>query len=289
MSAQTEKDTKRREIIQLKEIPPLPLIGQEILQAINDDDVSIETMAKIIEQDPGLTARIVSLANSSFFANINEISSVQEAIVRNLGLDLVKSLAFSMIMSGVFNLNKCPYFNIEKYWKVAMLTATLSQQLGRHLNSEIKSRNQLYLGGMLHNLGLLLLVHSYPEQMNEILNKHQNGPPTTLIALEEANLSITHHETASWLAKKWGLPSVLTHIVSYRADAHYDGADRELVQTVRFCANWAKALVDDMAFRPEPTSTLLPLGIDETAISSVTDFYSTRIDNLFETASRMGG
>jgi HD-like signal output (HDOD) protein len=56
----------RLEIQKIKELPPLPVIAQQLLATINDDDTSIDDIAKVIQSDPILTSRILGLANSAF-------------------------------------------------------------------------------------------------------------------------------------------------------------------------------------------------------------------------------
>jgi len=57
----------RLEIQKIKELPPLPVIARQLLAAINNDDTSIDEIAKVIQSDPILTSRILGLANSAFF------------------------------------------------------------------------------------------------------------------------------------------------------------------------------------------------------------------------------
>ncbi len=67
MATSTACTSIRLEIQKIKDLPPLPVVAQQLLAAINDDDSSIDDIAKVIQADPILTSRILGLANSAFF------------------------------------------------------------------------------------------------------------------------------------------------------------------------------------------------------------------------------
>lgn len=107
MSTITTSTSIRLEIQKIKELPPLPVIAQQLLAALNSDEVSIDEIAKVIQSDPIVTSRILGLANSAFFGFRRSLYNLTEAIVTVLGLDLVRALGLAMVMGGVFDVRKC--------------------------------------------------------------------------------------------------------------------------------------------------------------------------------------
>ena len=84
----------------LEHLPPLTPVATRLLAVTSDPDLAINELAAIIEQDPPLTARILGLANSAFFGQVNPIFKVEHAIIRVLGLNMVRSLALSIALTG---------------------------------------------------------------------------------------------------------------------------------------------------------------------------------------------
>ena len=95
----------RLEIQKLKNLPPLPFIAQQLIGALNNEDSSMTAIAAIINQDPSLASQILGLSNSAFFGFGRKLYTVHEAII-NLGLDLVRGLALTLVMGGVFDIKK---------------------------------------------------------------------------------------------------------------------------------------------------------------------------------------
>lgn len=154
--ALTEHVSRNNLLREHLELPPLPVAAQRLLAMMDDDEVEIETLAEVIELDPALTARIIGLSRSAFFGDGSRIHSVRDAIVRVLGLNLVRSLALSMSLSGVFSTRRVPSFDLQRYWCTALLTGHLARLLTPYLAacSEIEPDSS-YLAGLLHSIGYL--------------------------------------------------------------------------------------------------------------------------------------
>ena len=153
----------RLEIQKIDYLPPMPVVAQEILIASNDHTSDMDDIAQIIKKDPALTAKIVGMANSAFFGFGRNVTTLEQAIINVLGLDLVKGFALSLAMSGVFNPEKCENFDLKRYWCSAFLTAELATGFANHIDSKQSlDPNELYLYGLLHNIGILVLADRFP-------------------------------------------------------------------------------------------------------------------------------
>lgn len=153
MSGQQAVSSVRLEIQKIDHLPPMPSIAQEILIASNDDTSDMNDIAKIIKKDPGLTAKIIGMANSAFFGFGRNVATLEQAIINVLGLDLVKGFSLSLAMSSVFDLDKCANFDLKRSWSSAFLTAELASGFTNHIDSkQVLDPNQLYLHGLLHNI-----------------------------------------------------------------------------------------------------------------------------------------
>ena len=119
----------RTRVRSLTDLPPMPAVAQKLLTLLTNENVELDEVASTIEMDPGLSARIIGLAGSAFFGSPQPIYTVKEAILKVLGLNMVKSLAISVAISGGFKVDQCKEFDLQRYWGGAMLTADLAQAL----------------------------------------------------------------------------------------------------------------------------------------------------------------
>src|SRR5690606_30817792 len=101
---------------QLQSLAPLPVVAQKLLQDLEREDLSLAQLAGVIEMDPALTARLMGLSNSAYFAGSTPATSVVDAVGRVLGLDLVKNLALGVVLGGAFDTGRCSAFHAEEFW-----------------------------------------------------------------------------------------------------------------------------------------------------------------------------
>ncbi|MBK1734118.1 histidine kinase [Halorhodospira abdelmalekii] len=228
-------------------LPVLPYIAHEILVTTSTNDVDIATVAKVLGREPGLTARIIAVANYAFFSRRETIYSLERAIMR-IGLNRVRVLATSLLLNQVFDTSKCPAFHLERYWYESIATAFCAARLAPHTLPEHGSE-AAYLGGVLHNIGLLLLVHVFPNAMNDILSRRQDEPDRPLSLLTFQELGCDYHEAGEMLLHEWQLPEAIVAVAGgpernrYGAPAARGapGTHGRLIETVEFAHHWVQA------------------------------------------------
>lgn len=219
-------------------LPPLPFLAHDILIATASDDADLAGIAEKISREPGIAARIIGIANSAFYHGSRPIHSVEGAIVR-LGVKRVRMLTLSTLLADSFDTKKCRAFKPDLYWYQAMGTAHCASLIAPALPG--LDPEAAYLGGLLHNIGLLLLVSTFPSQMSDILALHAAEPARSLAALIRERLGTDHHDAGQLLLSGWGLPPAIcatTGAASFVSDA---SAQAPLVNLIDFCARWTTA------------------------------------------------
>jgi len=255
----------RLEVQKLNELPAMSLVVHQFLAAIEDADIGIGHLANIIEKDPALLGRIIGVANSAYFSPPEPVTTAEDAIFKVLGLNTTKSLTLGIILSGPFDASRCPRFPLDLFWLECIFTATLAQSLAALIRLEEKpSPSEAYLAGLLHKIGLLALVHLYPETMNAVIGKRQECcSPHELQRLEQEALRTDHAEVGAWLARKWHLPLMIVQVMENYLDPEYRGVHWQLVHLLGFCSRWAAAAVHNGNDEDYPClSELELLGID---------------------------
>lgn len=278
----------RLEVQNLKDVPPLPLTAQRILKMLEDEALSVEAFTAVIEQDPGLAARLLGLANSAFFGFSGKIDTLEAAIVRVLGFDIVKSLAFSMAMSSEFEARRCPEFALDRYWSVAIVTAITVGTFKREVHGFASgSDKHLYLCGLLHNLGQLALVHCCPDKMGRALKLYAASPGSPLSAAEQQVFGCDHHDAGGWLARKWGLPEVIVNVIEHHFEPDYRGPDAGKARLVGCCAQLANHWMYGEPPSAEGISVALAaLGVPPREIDAGYARLQVRLDEIRQTAQQ---
>lgn len=237
-------------------LPPLPTIACKLLGLVGREDCDIETLSRLIEQDPGLTARIIGIANSAYFARRTPICSVSEAIVRVLGLNLVRGIAIGIALGKPFDASACPAFQLDRYWYRAIQTANLAGALAPLAHLGDNERDCLFICGLLHNLGQIVLVHAFPDRMNRVFLLWAKQPELGLLNLQSQHVAMTEIEAGTIIALRWQLPANVADIIEFRRDPLRAGAATPLVQLIAYCAEYASTLYEDSAAPMPPLGTI---------------------------------
>lgn len=279
-------------MLHLQQLPPLSVIAQRLLREIASDDIDIPKLAAIIEQDPALTARLVGVANSAYFAAKEKVYTVADAIIRVLGLKLVRSLAIGIALSRPFNAHGCREFELDRYWYCSMQTAALASRLGAHLVADSPVRDLLFLAGLLHNLGQLALVHVFPEQMCQILQAVRSDPLLNREQMQCQAFGLDEHQAAVALGHKWHLPYAILRIIEHQADPHYNGDHWQGAHLVGYCGALANRCYDDPHLFdaiPPPDSALSSLALEPDTVRAALRELAARDTEMRALAHNLAG
>jgi len=227
---------KRGKVLELPDLPIMPVLGQQILSQVTGEHVDIPRLAKTIEQDPAVFARIIGVANSAYFGCPDKIYTITHAIVRVLGLCMVKSLSLGMVLSRPLDVKACSRFDMQDYWFNSILTATVAQRLARYIKFGQKDfQDHAYLAGMLNNIGELILVKLFPSEMTDVYGRLEQNPALNELALQKEIIGINKYEASSILAGRWHLPSDLQTMYRNFEDKQYEGEHWQLLRLMRLC------------------------------------------------------
>lgn len=279
----------KSEILKLKHLPPLSATATRLLEMIGDSAVEIEDLASVIEQDPGLSARILGLANSAYFAQANPINTVKNAIIRVLGLNMVKSLALSIAMAGTFDTRNCEGFSLADYWFSALGCAALAKQLANKTPQAKRPHlDSVYLCGVMWNLGALILAHQYPQASSQVYREKVKNPEASIIELEREIIGIDRQQAGQWVAERWHLPEAVVHAITHYSDPEYEGEDRFLVLLVGAASTRITAyLADEESSLLDSDVLKSKMGLAEDILINIETDFRAQCDGLQSTANML--
>jgi putative nucleotidyltransferase with HDIG domain len=202
-------DILKSYVRKIKELPTLPSTAQEILRLSNDPMMSVDTLMNIVETDPAISAKILSVANSAFFSYPVRTTKLNDAIMR-IGFSNVKSIAVGIsVLSFLGDGRKTEgYLRLYNHSVAVGLTARyIADSLRLRISADI------LIDGILHDLGYLVLYRYFPDIYQEILKSSKDAP--SLLAAEKSIISYSHADIGYWLADQWYLPDTIKDTVLY--------------------------------------------------------------------------
>ena len=259
------------------EIPPLADTAQKIIKLRVDPNASVDDITSVVETDPALAAQVVSWAASPYYASPGRIRSVEDAIVRVLGFDLVINLALGLALGKTLALPKDAPQQATPYWQRAIYTAAVIEGLTRAMpRPERPEAGLTYLGGLLHNFGYLLLAHVFPPHFTLICRHLEVNPHLSHSYVEQHLLGITREQIGAWLMKVWDLPEELVAALRFQQDADYTGAHAAYPNLLLLATRLLRTRgIGDGPVQEVPEALLASLGLSrvkaEEVVSQVLD------------------
>lgn len=208
VSEKTIGDSISLEILISKtRLPPLPAHITKLMEMARQpmDNIEIGDFAKLVETDPGLFASVLKLANSPYYGGVDKIITLRTAITR-IGLsETINSVCLFCLKKILPQLPSIDFFSAKDYWAYSWACAVANRRLG-HPNLALGiNAGELYLAGLLHGMGKLLLAIHYPDEFLKCLKLTQkfNQP---LYKAELEILGTTDAFIASKIMETWNLP-----------------------------------------------------------------------------------
>lgn len=218
-------------------LPSLPKVYQELTTAIADENTTTQDIAKIFSHDMVLSAKLLQLVNSPYFGLNRVISNLPEAI-NLIGIKKLNNLVLSVHIKNAFPV-KIP--EMERYmqyiWQDAGRTAELARQIALSEDQQEDRPDQAYLGGLLHNLGLLIFLSRGGNQLKELMEQIKNTD-ISLDELELTHFGFTRSEAAAYLLSLWKIPPRIIESILLQNtpnDTDYDGVNALTAVHVAAC------------------------------------------------------
>jgi putative nucleotidyltransferase with HDIG domain len=198
-------------LTKMQKLPSPPGIYFEIVKKLNTM-ADLEIIGELIARDPALTAKILQGVNSTSFGLQNRITAPVEA-VSFLGGETIKSLVLLSHSYSYFDAMLMGFFSINQLWEHSIATARLAQTLARAEDQGETVTSESYTGGLLHDLGKLVLAANVPQTYRKAWQLVKERK----LALWEAEQEVfgaTHAEVGACLLALWGLPMTLIEAVA---------------------------------------------------------------------------
>lgn len=187
----------------IRDLPVMPEVAAKVVNLTEGKlEISFKELESIIKVDPGLTAKILKIANSALYARQREIKSLQMAITL-LGFKNIKSLVLLITASNLFPRMRASVFH-KTYWKHCILSAFISKSLAVRCGRS-EAAEEAFIAGLLHDIGQAALFTASPAEYGQALEAEKLGA-LLLETIEEQMFGVNHRQVGGALLKKWNFP-----------------------------------------------------------------------------------
>lgn len=253
-------------------LPSLPNLYTEVRQAMEDaDEISVDRVAEVIMRDPAVSAKILQVANSSYFGRSRQVETVKKAIVL-LGLESVANLVLSVSVFESFKDRPIDGFGRDEFWEHSAAVSAAAKALATARGRSRDYIAVITLAGILHDLGKLVFASSMNERYaRAIAQAVKDG--RSIAAVEKEMLGVSHTAVGGHLGDWWNLPTPVVEAMRFHHEPASSAKSPEFASTIHI----ADALAHELNMGASGTgqipeidsSALETLGLDEADLDGI--------------------
>ncbi len=196
----------------LRSIPSLPQVHQTLLQELNDNHTAGTVIARTLAEDPGLSIKVLQLANSPLFGRGNLITNPSEAVMC-LGTEMIAAIVLSQCLLRHYEPMSHAEFDPKRVWAHCWETACLSQVLCREKKLSRRVAEEAFLAGLLHEAGRYILIDNFPGKYGAACARAREAKSPLVPHLVEEFKS-TPVQLTAYLMELWGMPAEVVAALS---------------------------------------------------------------------------
>jgi HD-like signal output (HDOD) protein/CheY-like chemotaxis protein len=194
-------------------LPGVPKIHTEIIEAMKSAETSLERIGALVAEDVALSAKVLQLVNSPFFALGRTIAHPSEAAMF-LGTETLKALVLSLQVFSQFDQIHSKDFAVENLWTHSWNTGVLARRLCQFEEMDRGTTDEAFIAGLLHDVGKLVLAANFPVEFEKDL-RAATEKKAPLWEQEFLTHGASHAELGGFLLRKWGMAPGIVDAVAF--------------------------------------------------------------------------
>jgi HD-like signal output (HDOD) protein len=196
------------------ELPSLPLVYTSLRAALDDPRGTVSRIADILGQDAALTARLLRLVNSAFYALATPVETVSRAVLL-VGTQQIHDLALATLVLRLFDRIPPDLVDMASFWRHGLATGVAARVLAAHRREANIER--FFVAGLLHDIGSLVLYRRHGDACRQVLLRCRSQR-AVLVEVEREILGTDHAAVGGALLGAWHLPPALRDAVACHHD-----------------------------------------------------------------------
>jgi putative nucleotidyltransferase with HDIG domain len=256
-------------------LAPLSPAAAELLRIVSkpEKEIEVHELAKHVSVDPMLTAKVLRMANSPYYATLKRIETVRHAIMVIGLVEAGDFLTFQLMKGRLAASTKFKHFASDDFWLHCWAVGTVARSLGNPQYLVKSLPSELYLAGLLHDIGKMVMAVQIPAEFQACL-KHAHSQRMPLCRAERQLLGVDHAKVGSDILTQWKMSPRVARSVRF----HHmpDKADDEIIEVCQL-VEFANFLVNihgpgqsgtpvgtDLRFSSVVRNDMRPLASEET-------------------------
>jgi len=221
--------TIRRKIAEIDNIPSVPALVVPLLKRLGEppENIDVSEIVNLISYDKSLTAQCLHMANSPLLGIRRRVETVQAAVM-TLGMSKVREVATTCCLLRALPARPGG-IDPSSLWKHSLACAMVSREFARRVS--YADPEQAYLAGLLHDLGLIVELTSFPREFDQV-SRTAFERRCPLHEVEPSILGLNHCAIGEMLAERWQLPLELKEVIRCHHDVDHASAACALVSIV---------------------------------------------------------
>ncbi len=262
----------------VNDMPALPHVVLKVMDLTEDPNSTAQDINAVLNQDQGMTAKVLKMANSAFYGFPRRIATVTDATLF-LGFKTVRSIVMAASVSDILRQE------IEGYalapgelWRHSQCVAMAARHIAK--KNKFGFVDVAYTAGLLHDIGKVILNSTLKESYHEVVQMvaEQNIP---FMDAENEVLGFNHAIVGSKIAEKWNLPPELVEAIAYHHNPEKAEVNKNLTAMVHvadaICLSMGIGIGIDGMLYPLSEQALELVGINasdiDIIVSQLTDIF----------------
>ncbi|MFH1057419.1 MAG: HDOD domain-containing protein [Pseudomonadota bacterium] len=221
-------DRVKEILSKVERLPALPGVAQQVMAMLQDPNFSMDRLMRTVRLDPGITAHVIEMCNSPYYALRQKVSSLQQALVI-LGSRQLMEILLSGQLVGKFRQRQLGYRLARgDLWRHSMATALLAQHLGELLKFEDQAT--LFTAALMHDVGKLVLSEYVAQDFARIEALVAEGQ--SFAQAEQTVLGVDHALLGGAVVRKWNFPDEIAAAIAFHHNPERSQQHRKLCHLV---------------------------------------------------------
>ena len=188
-----------------------PILYYRLREKLDDPDTTFDDLSAVIMTDTAMSARLLKIVNSAFYGFDDKVDTLTHAL-NIVGTEQLTDLALAAIVTSTFKGIPRDLINMETFWMHSIACGIAARKIAKRVPG--MEAEKMYLGGMLHDIGSLIVFKQSPEDARKILLRCQESGEN-LFKVEKEVLGYDHAEVGALLLTEWKLPERLIQMVEF--------------------------------------------------------------------------
>lgn len=206
------------------EMPALSATCRRIIKLCANPKADADELCEIINLDPSLAAQVMSWASSPYYGTNNQVDSIEDAIIRVVGFDMVLNLSLGLAIGASIEPPKNGPRHFQEFWLDAVSHGVLMEKLVQAMPAAQRpQKGHAYLAGLLHNFGYLILGAVLPPYFSSLSRQQEANPHLPATTVEMFSLGFSQQQLAFRQLRQWRLPENIYTGIRYSHQPDYAG------------------------------------------------------------------